>query len=131
MTSSKNIKWYMTETVATALRSRQLALASSRDERSGATISEAVNSAPYRVLQNAYKAAFAGGSVAEQLGVPHAVVADRLGFFARPEMVVAAVVGAPYEWQGSRQLDNAEKAVDEIEMAFGPVRRRVAAEVAA
>lgn len=126
MTSNDNIKWYMTEDVASALRSRQLGMASSRDERTGATINEAVNSAPYRVLQRAYTAAFAAGKVAEKLGVPHAVVADRLGYFARPEMVVAAVVGAPYEWVGSRQLDNAEKAVDEIEMAFGLVRRRVA-----
>jgi len=128
MTSSKNIKWYMTEAVATALRSRQLAMTSERDERTGATLSDVAASEPYRIIRKAYREAFNAGTVAEQLGVPHAVMADRLGLFARPDMVVAAVVGAPYEWVGSRQMDNAEKAVDEIEMAFGPVRRRVAAE---
>lgn len=126
MTSNDNIKWYMTEDVARALRSRQIGLASSRDKLTGATLTEAVDCPAYRVMQRAYKAAFAAGKVAEKLGVPHPVVAERLGYFAMPEMVVAAVVGAPYEWQGTRQLASAEKAVDEIEMAYGPVRRRVA-----
>lgn len=125
MTSNDNIKWYMTEDVAAALRSRQIGMTSDRDQRTGATINEAVNCPAYRAMQRAYAAAFASGRIAEKLGVPHPVVAERLGYHARPEMVVAAVVGAPYEWQGTRQLANAEKAVDEIEMAFGPIRRRV------
>jgi hypothetical protein len=125
MTDMNNIKWYMTEDVAAALRSRQIGIDKSRDKLTGATINEATNSAPYRVMQRAYKAAFAAGKVAEKLGVPHAVVADRLGYHARPEMIVAVVTGVPYEWAGTRQIASAEKAVDEIEMAFGPVRRRV------
>lgn len=127
MTSNTNIKWYMTEAVVSALRNRKLAIVSDRDERTGATLNTAVDNGPYRALQRAYTAALHAAHVAEHLGVPHPVVADRLGTYVLPEMIAAAVVGAPYEWQDTRPLANAEKAVDEIEMAYGPIRRHVAA----
>lgn len=127
MVTDKNIKWYMTDAVATALRSSKLALEAERDQFGGVGY-EVADSMAWRSIYKACELAHKGGRIAEQLGTPWPVVCDRLGLHVLPRMLVAAVVGMPYEWQDTPVARRAEEAVAEIEQAFGPVRRRVVAE---
>jgi hypothetical protein len=129
MVSENNIKWYMTADVAKALRSKQLAITSER-AGNGDVFHEVTNTDPARAIRKAQDLAHKGGSIAEQLGTPWAVVSDRLGLRIQPDMLIAAAIGAPYEWSMSVVYQRAADALAEIEAVYGPVRRRVAAEAA-
>lgn len=127
MATTQNIRWYMTEEVAKALRSKQHAMVPERDAADGDVHYAPADNPSYRMIRKAHDLAFKGGQVAHDLGLPWAVVEDRLGVRVFPDALVAAVVGAPFPWQGTPYVTRAEQALAEIEARFGPVRKRVAA----
>jgi hypothetical protein len=118
VTSNDNIKWYMTPSVVSVLRSGSLSI-------TGASPAVVVDNPASNRVRRAYAAAYDHAKVVDAFGIPWVVINDRLGLRVLPDMLIAATIGAPYEWQSAAVMPAAEAALAEMEAVFGPIRRNV------
>jgi hypothetical protein len=114
MTTTTDIRWFMTAKVAKILRNDDIAIA--YDDASQQPY--AADTRGYRKLYKAYAAAFATAQAANKMGVEWSVADDRMGLRVQPEMLVAAAVGMPFEWTNTPMQRAAIAALADIDEKF-------------
>lgn len=111
-------KWFLEPAVIKALRSKSLRIAYSNFGTGIGFQPEVVRGSAYNLLLKAYERADHAGRCIEHYGfISRSRINEDLGLLVLPQMLIAAQIGAPYEWQGSPLFTRAEEALAEINAA--------------
>jgi hypothetical protein len=115
MTTTTDIRWFMTAKVAKILRNDDIAIV--YDDASQQPY--AADTRAYRKLYKAYAAAYATAVAAHAMGVRWPVADDRMGLHVQPDMLVAAATAdVPFEWADTPMVRAAIEALADIDSRF-------------